>query len=172
MKRSLLASALLLMSLPALAQQAAYVSSEADLKREPSREAETLTQLPANTAVQSLRRKGSWVEVKAGEQTGWVRMLAVRPGTPGTAKKGESGLSRLFNLARGSSSGAVTATGVRGLDKEEIQNATPNPAELAKLDAFLASDKDVRKLAEAKPKLAVSAVRYVDKNGVVVEAGQ
>lgn len=172
MKRSLLLPSLLLMSLPAFAQQAAYVASAADLKREPAREAETLQQLPANTPVQSLRRQGSWVEVKAGEQTGWVRMLAVRPGVPGQAKKGESGLSRLFNLARSGNSGAVTTTGVRGLNKEEIQNATPNPAELAKLDAWLVSEQDARKLADTKPKLSVSVVSYVDKNGAVVEAGQ
>lgn len=172
LKRSPLVIGLLLMSLPLLAQQAAYTSSATELKREPSRESETLQELPADTVLESLRRQGSWVEVRAGEQTGWVRMLVVRPGVPGKARKGESGLKRLFNVARGGNSGAVTTTGVRGLNKEEIQNATPNPAELAKLDAFVASDKDVRKLAESKPKLGAIAVSYVDKDGAVAEAGQ
>lgn len=175
MKRTLCSAAcasLLLLTLPLFAQQAAYVSTATDLKREPSRSAETIEALPANTALQSLKRQGSWVQVQHGEQVGWVRMLVVRSGTPGTAKKGESGLAKLFNLARSGSSGAVTTTGVRGLDKEQIQNATPNPAELAKLDGYAADEAQARKLASSKPALSVSSVAYVKADGSVEEGGQ
>ena len=95
---------LLATCLPLSAQQPAYVATATDLKRDPMRESETLEVLPANTALTQLKRQGAWVQVQRGEQLGWVRMLVVRSGTPGVARKGESGLSRLFNLARSGSS--------------------------------------------------------------------
>lgn len=162
---------LLATCLPLSAQQPAYVATATDLKRDPTRESETLEVLPANTALTQLKRQGAWVQVQRGEQLGWVRMLVVRSGTPGAARKGESGLSRLFNLARSGSSGAVTTTGVRGLDKEQIQNAAPNPAELAKLDAFAISDEQARKFAGAKPVLKAESLAYVNADGTSEEPG-
>ena len=168
--RNLMGAALLLLALPVMAQKPGYVANFTELKREPSRSAETLQSLDANTPLTSLKRQGSWVQVQLGEQVGWVPMLAVRSGTPGTAKKGESGLSRLFNIARSGNSGAVTTTGVRGLDKEQIKNATPNPAELAKLDGYAATDDQARKLAASKPALKSARIAYVKSNGTPEEA--
>lgn len=173
MKRSpryAIGAALLLAALPLMAQKPGYVANFTELKSEPSRSAETLQSLAANTPLTSLKRQGSWVQVQLGEQVGWVPMLAVRSGVPGTAKKGESGLSRLFNLARSGSSGAVTTTGVRGLDKEQIKNAAPNPTELAKLDGYAASDDQARKLAASKPALKASRIAYVKSDGAPEEA--
>lgn len=170
--RNLIGAALLLLALPVMAQKPGYVANFTELKREPSRSAETLKSLDANTPVTSLKRQGSWVQVQVqlGEQVGWVPMLAVRSGTPGTAKKGESGLSRLFNIARSGNSGAVTTTGVRGLDKEQIKNATPNPAELAKLDGYAATDDQARKLAASKPALKTTRIAYVKSDGAPEES--
>lgn len=160
---SVLGVALLMLSaaLPA-AEEAAYTASATDLKAEPSRSAETLDKLPQRTAVVQLARKGSWVQVRHGEQTGWVRLLVVRPGVPGAARRGDSGLFKLFNIARSGSSGAAATTGVRGLDKEQIKNASPNAAELAKLDGYLASESDARRFASDKPALIVATVPYLD----------
>jgi len=168
--RNLMSAALLLLALPVMAQKPGYVANFTELKREPSRTAETVKSLDANTPLTSLKRQGSWVQVQLGDQVGWMPMLAVRSGTPGTAKKGESGLSRLFNIARSGNSGAVTTTGVRGLDKEQIQNATPNPAELAKLDGYAATDDQARKLAASKPALKTTRIAYVKSDGAPEEA--
>jgi hypothetical protein len=165
------AAALLVLCVPLSAQQTpSYVSTATDLKRDPSRSAETLEALAPNTPVTSLKRQGSWVQVQHGENVGWVRMLVVRSGTPGAQRKGEGGLSKLFNIARSGSSGAVTTTGVRGLDKEQIKNATPNPAELAKIDGWVANDDQARKLAAAKPGLKAANVAYVKSDGSAEEA--
>ena len=163
---SVLSVALLALSaaLPA-AEEAAYTASATDLKAEPSRSAETLDKLPQKTAVVQLARRGSWVQVRHGEQTGWVRLLVVRPGTPGAARRGDSGLFKLFNIARSGSSGAAATTGVRGLDKEQIQNAAPNATELAKLDGYLASESDARRFASDKPALNVATVPYLGADG-------
>lgn len=151
------------------AEEPAYTASATDLKSEPARSASTLAELPARAAVTQIGRKGAWVQVRHGEQTGWVRLLVVRPGAPGEARRGESGLLKLFNVARSGSSGAVATTGVRGLDKEQIKNATPNPTELAKLDAYLASESDARKFAKDKPALSTTTVPYLAGDGTAKE---
>jgi N-acetylglucosaminyldiphosphoundecaprenol N-acetyl-beta-D-mannosaminyltransferase len=43
----------------------------------------------------------------------------------------------MFNVARTGTSGTQVTTGVRGLDAEQIANAQPNPAELAKQEKFM-----------------------------------
>ncbi|MGQ0622738.1 MAG: hypothetical protein ACT4QA_23015 [Panacagrimonas sp.] len=150
----------------AAAEEPAYTSSATSLKSEPSRSAETLAELPQKTVLVQLARKGAWVQVRHGQQTGWVRLLVVRPGAPGAERRGESGLRKLFNVARSGSSGAVATTGVRGLDKEQIENATPNPTELAKLDGYVASEADARKFAtEKKAGLSAATVPYVAADG-------
>lgn len=168
--RSSLGVALLALAAPLLAaEEPAYTASATDLKSEPARSASTLAELPARTALTQLARKGAWVQVRHGEQTGWVRLLVVRPGAPGEERRGESGLLKLFNVARSGSSGAVATTGVRGLDKEQIKNATPNPTELAKLDAYLATEADARQFAKDKPALSTATVPYLAGDGTVQE---
>ena len=151
---------LLLLALPLLAAaEPATLIRATELKQEPATDATTVAKLPENTAVEALQRKGGWTRIKAGASEGWVRMLALRFGGPGEAKKGDSGLSQLFNVARTGTSGAQVTTGARGLDAEQLANAQPNPAELAKLAGF-AADPDAAASFAAKGKLSATAVEY------------
>jgi len=151
---------LLLLALPLLAAaEPATLIRATELKQEPATDAATVAKLPENTAVEALQRKGGWTRIKAGASEGWVRMLALRFGGPGEAKKGDSGLSQLFNVARTGTSGAQVTTGARGLDAEQLANAQPNPAELAKLAGF-AADPDAAASFAAKGKLSATAVEY------------
>ena len=59
----------------------------------------------------------------------------------------------MFNVARTGTSGTQVTTGVRGLDAEQIANAQPNPAELAKLEKF-AADRDAAAGFAAQGKLS------------------
>jgi len=86
-------------------------------------------------------------------------MLAVRTGATEGAG-GDSGLKHLFNVARGGSSGTAVATGVRGLDKEQIRNAQPNAAELARMAQFAASQADAERFANGAG-LAAQAIDYL-----------
>ena len=86
-------------------------------------------------------------------------MLALRFGATGTAKPGASGVTQLFNVARTGTSGTQVTTGVRGLDEEQISNAQPNPAELAKLEKF-ATDRDAAAGFAAQGKLSATPVDY------------
>jgi hypothetical protein len=87
-------------------------------------------------------------------------MLALRFGGPGEAKKGDSGMSKLFNVARTGSSGTTVTTGVRGLDPEMLANAQPNPAELAKMEQFAVTQEAAAGFA-AKGKLQAHQVEEV-----------
>jgi hypothetical protein len=83
-------------------------------------------------------------------------MLALRYGS-GAARAGDSGVAQLFNVARTGSSGTQVTTGVRGLDAEQIANASPNAGELKKMQKFSASPEAAAKFA-AQGKLQAVAV--------------
>src|SRR5712671_5983155 len=92
---------ILLLALPSVcAAEPATVIRATDLKQEAATDAATLVALAEGTAVDALERKGGWTRVKAPAGEGWVKMLALRYGGPGTAKQGDSGITQLFNVAR------------------------------------------------------------------------
>ena len=130
---------LLALAVPLLAgAEPATLLRATDLKKAPATDAETVATLPENAAVEALERKGGWTRVRAQAGEGWVRMLLLRFGGPGEAKQGDSGITQLFNVARTGTSGAQVTTGARGLDAEQLANARPNPAELAKMGSYSA----------------------------------
>jgi len=137
----------------------ATVIRATELKQEPASDSATLAALAENTAVEVLERKSGWTRVKAQPGEGWVRMLALRFGGTAPAKPGATGVTQLFSVARTGSSGTQVTTGVRGLDAEQIANAQPNPAELAKLEKFSA-DRDAAAGFAAQGKLSATAVAY------------
>ena len=149
---------LLLLPLIAAAEPASVIR-EVEMKQAPATDAATLATLPENTAVDALERKGGWTRVKTSAGEGWVRMLSLRFGGATTAKPGASGLTQAFNVARTGTSGTQTTTGVRGLDADQIANAQPNPAELAKLEKFAANREAAASFA-TEGKLAPTSVAY------------
>jgi hypothetical protein len=151
---------LLLLALPALAgAEPATLVRATELKEAPATDAATVARLPENAAVEALERKGGWTRVRAGAGEGWVRMLALRFGGPGEAKKGDSGITQIFNVARTGTSGTQVTTGARGLDADQLANAQPNPAELSKMADF-AANADAAASFAAKGKLAAQSVEY------------
>ncbi len=149
---------LLLVPMAVLAEPATVIRAT-ELKQEPASDSATLAALAENAAVEVLERKSGWTRVKAQPGEGWVRMLALRFGGTAPAKPGATGVTQLFNVARTGSSGTQVTTGVRGLDAEQIANAQPNPAELAKLEKF-AADRDAAAGFAAQGKLSATAVAY------------
>jgi len=149
---------LLLLPMVVLAEPATVIRAT-ELKQEPASDSATLAALAENTAVEVLERKSGWTRVKAQPGEGWVRMLALRFGGTAPAKPGATGVTQLFSVARTGSSGTQVTTGVRGLDAEQIANAQPNPAELAKLEKFSA-DRDAAAGFAAQGKLSATPVAY------------
>jgi hypothetical protein len=112
----------------------------ADLRQAPASDAKAVASLPAQAAIDIVKREGAWVQVKSGNATGWLRLFDVRiaSAAAGTAPaKAGSGTSLSDTLALATGARSTTATtGVRGLDEEMLRKATPNASELAALDGF------------------------------------
>ena len=150
---------LVLAAAPAFAQETGFAVRETEVKKEPYSDAQTLGTLAEKARVKVLDRQNGWMQVESGTQSGWVRMLAIRmdSGSSGFV----SGLKSLFSVARTGSSGRTVTTGVRGLDKEDIKNAKPNPEELKKLAGFAASKSDAEKFASGNPQLKSQKIDYL-----------
>lgn len=145
----------------ASAPESAQVIRETALRREPFTDAEAVSTLAANTPVQLLLRQGAWVQVQTGEAQGWLRLLSLRTAAP-AAPTGANGLQQALNVARTGASGNTVATGVRGLSKEDISKAAPNPAELEKLGRFAADETLARSFAAGGP-LTTAEVPFLEK---------
>jgi hypothetical protein len=150
----------LLLAVPLVlaAAEPATLIRATELKREPATDAATVAKLPENAAVEALERKGGWIHVRAASGEGWVRLLALRYGA-GPARQGDTGAKQLFNVARTGTSGTEVTTGARGLDTEQIANARPNAAELAKMSGF-AAESDAAARFAAQGKLVATNVEY------------
>ena len=131
-----------------------------ELKAQPASDAPTVAQLAVDAAVDAGERSGGWVRVKtAAGAEGWVKMLALKYGGPGVARKGDTGLTQAINVARTGASGTQVTTGVRGLDETDIKAARANPAELKKLEGYVESKQGSASFAESG-KLQAQRVEY------------
>ena len=152
---------LALLLAPVLAHaEPAMLTRASELKAQPASDAATVAQLPVEATVDAGERNGGWVRVRtAAGAEGWVKMLALRYGGTGAAKKGDSGISQAINVARSGASGTQVTTGVRGLDEADINTARPNPAELKKLEGYAESKQGSAGFADSG-KLKAQRVEY------------
>src|SRR3972149_11509317 len=65
--------------------------SAVDLMATPYRDAKPAGQLPANTTVDILERRGGWLRISAPGKTGWARVHQVRAGEGPEARKSGEG---------------------------------------------------------------------------------
>jgi uncharacterized protein YraI len=144
---------------PAVAQETGFAVRQTEVKKEPFSDAESVGTLAEKSQVKVLGRQGGWMQVESGTLSGWVRMLAIRMNSGQSSIV--SGLKSLFSVARTGSSGTTVTTGVRGLDKEQIQNAKPNPEELKKLGAFAVTKSDAEQFAAGNPQLKNQKIDYL-----------
>jgi Bacterial SH3 domain len=153
----------------ALASERGQVIRAGDMMAQPFIDAAKVAPVTANQPVTIVARRGGWINVEAQGKNGWVRTLNLRleaaAGVPGAApaSSGQHGSSvNPLSLLRTNSSGRTVTTGVKGLDEEDIRNATPDPAQLAQLDGLAVADADARSNAE-RSKLKESQVAYLGK---------
>jgi hypothetical protein len=122
---------------PAQAEPAVTVKA-VDLKQNPAADAKSVASVPAETAVDLVKREGAWVQLKSGKNTGWAKLFDVRLGQPGqqaTKGGGGGGAGQILNLAAGSRTSTGT-TGIKGLDKDMLKGAVPNPQQFAALERY------------------------------------
>ena len=144
---------------PAIAQETGFAVRQTEVKKEPYSDAEAVGTLAEKSQVKVLSRQGGWAQIESGPLAGWVRMLSIRMNSGQSSIV--SGLKSLFSVARTGSSGTTVTTGVRGLDKEQIQNAKPNPEELKKLAGFAATRGDAEQFAAGNPQLKNEKIDYL-----------
>ncbi len=141
------------------------VVRHSDLKPEPSEKAETKASLSLGTRVQVSEFWGRWARVAAAESgQGWIPAANVRISQK-EAKTGGAMTGFLRRItgavsSRPSSSGESAHMGIRGLEPGDVANARPNPAELAKLNAYRATRPTAEKHAR-DVQLARRAFDYV-----------
>lgn len=147
--------------------ESATTSRSTELQEKASADSAVLATLANQTKVDVMQRNGGWTQVKTGNgQSGWVRMTSLRyeSAGPSTAvpTSGGSLLGSLATSGRTSNSGSV-GSGVKGLDKEDLKRASPNYAELQKMQRF-AVDKNSAQSFAQKSSLNPTNVAYLDQN--------
>ncbi len=118
-----------------------------DLKAQPAADAKTVISLPVGQAVDIVARQGAWVQLKSGATVGWAKLFDVRLAPISGAAK-PSGGSEALNLAMGNRGSSVT-TGVRGLDADMLEKASPSPREFDKLLTFMRNKEQATAFARA-----------------------
>jgi hypothetical protein len=108
-----------------------------DLKAEPYTDARVLAVLAENLRVTVLSRSAGWLQVHAGDNSGWVKMFSVRWDSQASGPSGDTdGVRKLFNLATTGSSGSTVTTASRGLDEAKLLHPSPDPAALKVMQAY------------------------------------
>ena len=148
----------------AQAGESAITVRVTDMKAKPFTDAETVVSLAQGSKVEVLARKASWMQVKADDSSGWVKMLSLRFSGGDKNKSGDSGLGSLFNVASKGGSGGTVTTGVRGLSEENLKNAKLNPKALETMQGFAADKKAAQQFAKSGG-LREQDVDYVDEAG-------
>lgn len=161
----LLAAILVCRVTSAEAAEKGLILRAGDLLAQPFIDAAKSGPITANQPATILERRGAWANVEVGGKTGWVRVLNLRlePGAarPGGARpQGASG--NPLSLLQTGSSGRTVTTGVKGMDEEDIRNATPDYVELELLGT-LAETSDAARANALKSNLKENAVDYLDK---------
>jgi hypothetical protein len=160
---ALLAVALLLASPVTLAQEQAFTSRATELKDKAAADARTVASLAEGASVKVLERgAGGWTRIDAGGQQGWVRVFHLRfPAVAQTSTESSGGLGTLtsaLGIGRDRSRVATTSNvGIRGLSPEDLKNASPDNAALAKMQSYR-SDKPAAERFARDGKLADVAV--------------
>ena len=149
----------------ALAQEPAVTKRATELREAPGDTGRSLAALPAQAPVTRMaERKGPWVQVKTeAGQTGWVHLFDVGPasGAANTQVGGGSnavsgGLRGLGGLFSRNNTTATSASGIRGLDKEDIARAQPNTAAVSQIETMRQSEDQARQFAGSAPLTAVA----------------
>lgn len=138
------------------------VLKDTPLRREPLASAPEVAKLKARETVEITSRKGAWAGVKtpAGAE-GWARILNLRTGSGVAASVSGGQLASVFATG---SSGSSVSTGVKGLSANELLSASPDAAQLAKLDGYAVSTGDASQFAGQVP-LRAQRVAYLGQQG-------
>lgn len=107
----------------------------ANLMTGPAIDSAPVAKLAAKQPITILSRKGAWMQVDSGGQTGWLRMTEVRAETGSVPAP-----QRASAAYRTGSRGSTATTGIKGVDEEDIRNSVPDMAQVASMDALMVGE--------------------------------
>jgi hypothetical protein len=137
------------------AAQQIVVEKDSPLYASPQTSAKVVGKVTQGMTGEALAQKGTWVNVKTEAGTGWLFTFNVRFIT-----QGSSPAAKAPPIAP---RGKLTATiGIRGLEAEDLKNASVDPQQLSLLDGYVASKQDAERAARASG-LAPARVEYLVK---------
>ena len=152
-------SVVLLAAAPAAAQQVT-LERDSPLYGEPRIDAAQVAQLKQGATGEVIGKQGAWLNLNTPAGSGWLFSFNVRfqsEGTEGSSGTGAA-LGRLFGPRR---SAVVTSTiGVRGLEEEDLKQASFDAAQMKLLDGYTASKEAAADGARARG-LAPEQVEYL-----------
>ncbi len=117
----------------------------------PSATSATVGKMTKGMTVDIVAKQGGWLQIKAGKEQGWVRLLSVRAGAGGTSSgNGLAGVAGVAGAATQKSdpSRVVAVAGVRGLNEEDLKRASYDANEIARLESYAVSKAQAQTFAE------------------------
>lgn len=157
-------------AIPAHAQQSPMTNRATEMRQYPDETSNLIRTLPDKTNVQVTERRGAWSRVRAGNDTGWVRMMHLRGGTVVEGESSSGGgffaaFNRLLSGDRASGRAQSATVGIRGFSREDVERANFNPAEFDKLKRYQATESDAQRFA-SQGRLAFRSVAYLSQDAV------
>jgi hypothetical protein len=108
------------------------ISRDSKLLAEPNASASVVAEVKQGATGEVMAKKGAWVQVKSAEGTGWTFGFNVSYGGSAPAAAAPTPQRR----------GTTATIGIRGLEKEDLKNATFDAKQLDALDAFSGGAED------------------------------
>ena len=128
--------------------ESATVLKTTEVRATPATTGEVAGKLKAKDTVEVTARQGAWMNVTAGDVSGWARSLNFRGLAASGGRSGGADLGALFATG---STGATATTGARGLSADDLMTASPDTGELSELDGFASNSGDAAGFAAQAP---------------------
>src|SRR6185295_1693196 len=126
------------LALPAAAAEQVTLERDSTMYAEPRIDSAQVGLLKQGTAGEVVGKNGAWLNLKTATATGWVFSFNVRFPSQPQDTAGGSSLGRLF-APRRTTPGVTSTIGIRGLDKEDLRQASFSPDQMRQLDQYGAS---------------------------------
>jgi len=159
--RALALAALIALAPAAWAQEQAFTNRSTELRDKAANDGKPVATLKEGTSVKVLARSGGWTRVEADGKSGFVNVFHLRfTSTVDTKSSGGNPFSSVTSFlggGRSSDKATIATTGIRGLSPEDLKNAAPDAAALAKAQSYR-SDKPTAERFAREGKLSAVSV--------------
>ena len=159
--RALAIAALIALAPAAWGEEQAFTNRSTELRDKAAGDGKSVATLKEGTSVKVLARSGGWTRVEADGKSGFVNVFHLRfTSTVDTKSTGSNPFSSVTSFLGGgpsSDKSTIATTGIRGLSPEDLKNAAPDAAALAKAQSYR-SDKPTAERFAREGKLSAVSV--------------